>query len=267
MKKTSITYDSALDLRVSQVFNTNRSYYEIMGEWHDRRGGIAVEPEVKRLIEAECRPGRRILEAGTGCGSISNWFGGQYPDVQFVAVDISQIGVSIGSSKAPPNVLFKVQDIKRLSFPDASFDFCFSQSVIEHVVGWQDALKELHRVLVTGGCLLIRISNGTIDSVSRRQALFKYLFRRNSVVNLNPSFELQDNNWKDQETNFDIQEIPSDVLLKALRQTGFSISHFTTGIKDWRHSPSLKARILSYLNVWPFNHLGSTTIVVAQKRS
>ena len=267
MKEPRIPYDAALNMKVAQVFNSNRSYYDIMQEWHTRRGGLAVEPEVKRLIEGECRPGRRILEAGTGCGSIINCFGDKYPDVKFVGVDISKIGISIGSSKAPPNVEFKVEDIKRLSFPDAAFDFCFSQSVIEHVVGWQEALKELHRVLVPNGHLLIRVSNGNIDSIPRRQAFFRYLFRKNTVINLTPSFKLEDDNWTDQETNFDIQEIPSDVLLRALRDADFSITYFTTGIKEWRHSPALKARILSYLNLWPFNHLGSTTIVMARKQS
>jgi ubiquinone/menaquinone biosynthesis C-methylase UbiE len=260
-------YDKSFDSKVAQALNANKLYYEMMQQWHELQGGLAVEPDVKRLIEAECRPGSRILEAGSGSGSITNWFATRYPNVKFVGVDISQIGVSIACEKAPDNADFKVGDLKKLPFREGSFDFCFSQSVIEHIVGWEEAIIELRRVLISDGRLLIRVNNGDIDSISRRRAIFKYLFSRNYVSRQTPSFDLRNDNWKDHMSNFDVQEIPSDVLLKTLRKANFAISYFTTGIERWRHSDVLKERILSYLNFWPFNHLGSTTIVLAEKRS
>jgi ubiquinone/menaquinone biosynthesis C-methylase UbiE len=260
-------YDKSFDSKVAQVLNSNSLYFEMLQQWHDNHGGLAVEPDVKRLIEAECRPGSRILEAGSGSGSITNWFAARYPNVNFVGVDISQIGVSMACQKAPANAEFKVADLKKLPFREDSFEFCFSQSVIEHIVGWEDAIRELRRVLVPDGHLLIRVSNGDIDSISRRRAVFKYLFLRNRVSPQVPSFELKNGNWQDHGCNFDVQEIPSDVLLKTLCKANFAISYFTTGIQHWRHSPVLKTRILSYLNFWPFNHLGSVTIVMARKRS
>jgi ubiquinone/menaquinone biosynthesis C-methylase UbiE len=258
-------YDKSFDSKMAQVLNTNSLYFEMLQQWHDNQGGLAVEPDVKELIEAECRPGARILEAGSGSGSITNWFATRHSSVNFVGVDISQIGVSMARQKAPSNAEFKVADLKRLPFDRDSFDFCFSQSVIEHIVGWEEAIRELRRVLVPGGQLLIRVSNGDIDSIPRRRAVFRYLFLKNHVSAQVPSFELKDGNWKNHMSNFDVQEIPSDVLLKALRKAKFDISYFTTGIQQWRDSPVLKTRILSYLNFWPFNHLGSTTIVLARK--
>ena len=63
-----MTYDKTLDLKVAKVLNSNKLYYQMLQQWHDLRGGLAVEPDVKRLIETACRPGSRILEAGSGSG-------------------------------------------------------------------------------------------------------------------------------------------------------------------------------------------------------
>jgi ubiquinone/menaquinone biosynthesis C-methylase UbiE len=260
-----MSYDRELNQKISSVFNSNTLYYEMMVKWHDLREGLAVEPEVKALIESHCRAGSRILEAGSGSGSITNWFAARYPDVEFTGVDISQIGVDLALKRAPSNTQYHVADLKILPFKEGTFSFAFSQSVIEHIVGWEDALAELHRVLMPGGELLIRMENGSVNSRPRIQSLLNYLLFRNRARLQNPSFKLEVGDWRQHESNFDVQEIPSDVLLRALRHCGFKISHFTTRTDRWRNSDNWKARIVSHLQFWPFNHLGSTTIVLAKK--
>lgn len=262
-----MTYDIVYDSRIKEVLNSNETYYRMMVDWHAMHGGLAVEGEVKRLIEDGCRPGRRILEAGSGPGCITNWFAARYPDTQYVGVDISRIGVEIARENAPCNTEYHVSDLKKLPFMDGSFDFIFSQSVLEHVVGWEDALAELYRVLVPGGQLLIRIENGGIKNVpSRFRAFLNYVLVRNRAKVILPSFHLQAGDWEQHETNFDVQEIPSDVLLRTLRRYGFSISRFTTGTQSWRRCGNWKAELVSHLEFWPFNHLGPTTIVLAERK-
>jgi SAM-dependent methyltransferase len=78
-----------------------------------------------------------------------------------------------------------------LPFREGSFDFCFSQSVIEHIVGWEEAIIELRCILVSDGHLLIRVNNGDIDSISRRRPIFKYLFSRNDVSRQTCSLDLR----------------------------------------------------------------------------
>jgi ubiquinone/menaquinone biosynthesis C-methylase UbiE len=259
-------YDETSNSKVAEVFNSNELYFQMVQRWHDLHGGLAVEPEVKRIIETQCQPGFCVLEAGSGSGNITNWFAARHSDVRFVGVDISRIGTRMACEKAPKNAKFLVADLKKLPFENNTINFAFSQSVLEHVVGWEDALAELYRVLLPEGDLLIRLGNaGTRNVSSPYQALLNYLLSRNRTHMKTPSFKLQDGNWSDHESNFDIQDISSDVLLGVLRRLDFSVSYFTTGTHSWRQSKNLKARLVSYLNFWPFNHLGFTTIVLAKK--
>ncbi len=237
----------------------------MLRRWHDQDGGLAVEPEVRSIIETQCLPGSRILEAGSGSGSITNWFAARYPEVRFVGVDISHIGVRMAYERTQ-NAEFRVADLKKLPFGDDTFDFSFSQSVIEHVVGWEDALAELYRVLVPGGSLLIRVGNAGVRNVSSRyRALLNLVLSRNRVYVEDPSFELKPDNWSDHQSNFDVQGIPSDTLLFMVRRLGFLVTYFSTRIHTLRESKNWQAQLVSYLDFWPFNHLGPTSIIVVAK--
>lgn len=261
-----MSYNQQLDHKVAQAFNSNVQYFEMLQAWHDERGGIAIEPEVQRLIEAHCQRGSRILEAGSGAGNITNWFAARHPGTAFVGVDISAIGAGLARERAPLNATFTVADLKRLSFADRVFDFAFSQSVLEHVVGWDVALRELHRILRPGGQLLVRLANAGVQCTSLPRAAVRYLLRRNRVLALDPSFVLSSaRDWRGHMTNYDVHEIPSDVLLAVLRRVGFSISYFTTGTHHWRRDKDIGSRLVSYLAFWPFSHLGGTSIVLATK--
>lgn len=259
--------DQLLDSKVASELNSNERYYQMLQEWHDLHGGLAVEADMKQRIEQGCRAGAAILEAGCGSGAITNWFSSHYSKVQFVGVDISQIGIDMARTKALENTRYETADLKKLPFENNQFDLVFSQSVLEHVVGWELAVREMHRVIAPGGKLLIRVENaGVSHAPSLLHALFNYLTCRNRSRTMNPSFELREGAWDDHESNFDVQGIPSDVLLRVMRNEGFAISYFTTGTDAWRASKELKPLLISYLNFFPFNHLGWVTIVEGTKK-
>jgi SAM-dependent methyltransferase len=251
-----------LTLRLQSAFASNRLYFTMMAEHHRRQGGAAIEPEVQQIICQHCVPGARILEAGCGEGSITNWFAAGFAQTSFVGVDISPIGIALAREAATAR--FNVGDITQLPFADAEFDFVYSQSVIEHVPRWQEFLGEAWRVLAAGGELLIRVGNGGVQGRRRRQALFRYLLRRNRVLACQPSLRLQPGNSFDHSHNFDAQEIPSDVLLRTLKRAGFGIAYFTTRAEQWTRNPAL--RLAARLGLWPLHHLGPVTIVLGRKK-
>lgn len=104
--------------------------------------------------------------------------------------------------------------------------------------------------------------------------IFNYLFKKNKVIQENPSFTIGRNKLKDQMTNFDLWHIPSNVLLSDLKKLGFRIKFFSTNKESILESEKYKAfsrlrKTLAWiylqLNFFPFNHLGPTTILMVEK--
>jgi hypothetical protein len=75
-------------------------------------------------------------------------------------------------------------------------------------------------------------------------------------------------------TNFDLAEIPSDVLIRDLKRLGYKILYFTT-CKEFslksdnytkrNHDKRKIIELYVKFNIYPFNHMGRTTIVLAEK--
>lgn len=249
----------------NQVFKTNTTYFSMMRDWHERHGGLAVEPEVKALISEHCIPKHKILEAGCGEGSITNWFAKSYPTTKFMGIDISPIGAEMAGERVPDNASFFVGDLTTLPFSDSAFHFIFAHSVLEHVVGWQQAIIELYRILRPNGELLMRVGNGGTRGIKSYRALLNYFLRWNRVTPIRPSFKLEDGNFAQHQTNFDVQEIPSDILVKELKGVGFSIAFFSTRTHLFLNKSKWQHRLAARLTFWPFNHLGPTTILMVKK--
>jgi SAM-dependent methyltransferase len=82
---------------------------------------------------------------------------------------------SAATDAAVPNVHFQEGDCYQLPFPDASFDVCFANSVLQHLREPVAALQEMHRVLRPGGFAGVRdlVAQGFArpDTPLRNQAL------------------------------------------------------------------------------------------------
>ena len=129
--------------------------------------------------------------------------------------------------------------------------------------------------------MLIAVENGgrkNKGAIGFLKDTFSYLLRVNKIEHKNPTFKLngdtEEKRRLQHRTNFDLLEIPSDVLLRILKKNGFSIRNFSTHKRDmienekYRQDSWLK-KILKVLyvfcNIFPVNHMGYNTIVVAKK--
>jgi SAM-dependent methyltransferase len=138
--------------------------------WHARH---AVDEEADApwhlLVRRHLRPdadlaGRRVLEIGCGRGGFSCWLAAQpHPPCELTAADFSDTAVAMGRDfgrlKRLDNISWRVADIQRLPFADAMFDTAISCETIEHVPDPAGAVRELARVLRTGGRLLLTTPN------------------------------------------------------------------------------------------------------------
>ncbi len=127
------------------------------------------ERETRRLYEqaeiledilhtgTEFSAGSRVLEAGCGVGGQTRLLVKRNPGVDFTCIDISESSLAsaamLKKENGIENVTFQREDIHSLSFEDNTFDHVFICFVLEHLDRPVEALKELKRVLRTGGSI------------------------------------------------------------------------------------------------------------------
>lgn len=100
-----------------------------------------------------------ILEAGCGVGAQTKIIAPKNPNSKFIAVDLSEKSLKQAASSIQEldikNVVFQKADIKKLPYADNHFDHVFVCFVLEHVSQPIQVLKELKRVLKTGGTITV----------------------------------------------------------------------------------------------------------------
>jgi SAM-dependent methyltransferase len=99
-------------------------------------------------------------------------------------VDLSPRMVAAACARYP-SLRGTTADVRRLPFPDGTFDLVVSNSTLDHFEERGDitrSLDELHRVLRPGGRLLISLDNLANPLVALRQALPLDLLRRTRLV-------------------------------------------------------------------------------------
>ncbi len=122
----------------------------------DRR--IRKARKIQALLSGVCQiDGARVLEIGTGAGYIAAHFADQVgPAGRVHAVDVND------TRKIQRGYYFQRVDDTTLPFPDATFDICISNHVIEHVGNTHDQqhhLREIRRVLRPRGWLYLAVPN------------------------------------------------------------------------------------------------------------
>jgi SAM-dependent methyltransferase len=100
----------------------------------------------------------RIFDAGCGGGNWSAALARLHPRAVVVGADVGADFVARATERyAGPRVSFRVEDFAALSFADCEFDCVYADNSLEHAFDVQRTLRELHRVLAPGGCLVAAI--------------------------------------------------------------------------------------------------------------
>lgn len=119
-------------------YNTGQPYYR---------------PENVRRVEAIIRDlaektrGRSLLDIGCGTGFIID-IAKKYFD-RVVGIDLTQ--AMLDQIAPSPNVKTYIGDSESMQFDDASFDVCTAYSFLHHLPSLEPTLREIHRVLRSGG--------------------------------------------------------------------------------------------------------------------
>jgi SAM-dependent methyltransferase len=96
-----------------------------------------------------------VLELGCGIGFVSSYLAKTYHfTVYGTDYDPEQIRIARQVQPELDHLYFQVEDAAQLSFQDSGFDLVISQNVFHHIPEWERAVKEISRVLRTGGYLI-----------------------------------------------------------------------------------------------------------------
>lgn len=95
------------------------------------------------------------LEIGCGSGTGAQVIAEQFGAGKVIATDIDPDQIKRARKNLPPEleekIEFRVEDAMTLQEADEMFDAVFSFGVLHHLEDWKKALKEIARVLKTGG--------------------------------------------------------------------------------------------------------------------
>lgn len=103
------------------------------------------------------RGNERILDLGCGTGELERHIQCKWPGVTVVGVDLCQKMVSHARAKVSQElpIRFLCANAQNLPFPDGVFDLVVSSSAFHFIPDSEGALREIKRVVVPGGHIVI----------------------------------------------------------------------------------------------------------------
>lgn len=125
---------------------------------YERPGLLKIIPPVK---------GRKVLDAGCGTGSLTEWLLDQGAEV--IGVDASPHMLEQAKKRIQNRAILKLHDLKEpLSFiEDDSLDLVVSSLVMHYIYNVESVFRELYRVLKPEGDLVFSIQHPVTDYAYR----------------------------------------------------------------------------------------------------
>jgi ubiquinone/menaquinone biosynthesis C-methylase UbiE len=124
--------------------------------------------EAAAFLLPELRPGMRLLDVGCGPGSITRGLAERVAPGQVIGLDLSRETLAAARKEAAArglgNIEYEEGSVYQLPFPDGSFDVVYAHQVLQHLREPAAALREMLRVLQSGGLVAIRdVDWGTVS--------------------------------------------------------------------------------------------------------
>ena len=116
------------------------------------------EQESQVLLDHGLKQATRILDLACGPGFITQRIHDEVPEAKITGVDLNATLLEVAKSKvncSQSNVQFVEADCTKLPFEDHSFDFIYARLLFQHLKDPDAALREIRRVLVPGGRVLL----------------------------------------------------------------------------------------------------------------
>lgn len=209
------------------------------------------------LITSELKApaGATFLDAG--CGSCAHTVRLARRGYNVRAVDFSESALEMARAHLKETglgerITLQREDLTRLSFPDASFDYVLCWGVLMHVPDVARAVAELARVLRPGGTLVVSEGNmNSLEAVSLR-ALKRLLGREHADVK---ETEAGVEYWKERGAGALVtRQANVGWLVKSFESHGLKLSKRVAGQFSEGYAmvsaPALKRLVHGFNNFW-----------------
>lgn len=161
------------------MFTLSEGYERFMGRW-----SRLLAPQY--IAFAGIRDGERVLDVGTGTGSVASAVAAAMPASEIVAIDPSEAFIAYAKSNARSERLrFEVGDAQALRHKDGAFDQAMSLLVLNFVPDPEKALGEMRRVTRPGGTV-----SACVWDYNAGMEMLRFFW--DEVVALDPAMEPKD---------------------------------------------------------------------------
>jgi 2-polyprenyl-6-hydroxyphenyl methylase/3-demethylubiquinone-9 3-methyltransferase len=134
--------------------------YNAARQIEDRRyDGFRNELKYFRRVKPFA-PGLKMLDVGCGPGLFTEFMIEHGVEGAGVDIDVSLVGTAKARIEdRGMKARFLVGRVEQLPYADGTFDICVANSILEHAEDWEATLREITRVLRTGGLLVFYTTN------------------------------------------------------------------------------------------------------------
>ena len=150
------------------VRDYSETLYSEIADWYDETRwegkGEFIDLLQKELLysvleKCSIKKGDKILDIGAGTGRFVIPFAKKGYDAY--GIDISEEMLQRAKNKAGdlPNLHLEKANAKNMPFSDNYFEFVTAYRVLVHIPDYEDAVKEIYRVLKPGGFALVEFNN------------------------------------------------------------------------------------------------------------
>lgn len=157
---------------------TQAQFWSTVAQRYDEVVDLQIGPQTRSMVRQRLgEEGRlgRVAEFGCGTGFYTQVLADMADAV--VATDISPGMLEIARHRvAAPNVTFQVENCQATSLPGDCFDTAFI-SLVLHFTEPQRTLAEMHRILRSGGALIVaNLDPGALNRLDRLRSLVRIVY-------------------------------------------------------------------------------------------